>query len=75
MSAEQDTDRARQIAALRHPLTCQAALASISGAVTDTVKDLLAAPRRAPFDRVGMVCLAWSVIFIVLTGVLALTLK
>jgi len=75
MSGEHETGRARQIAALRHPLTCGAALAPISAPVTDSTKDLLNPPRRAPFDRVGVACLAWSAIFIVLTGVLALTLK
>jgi hypothetical protein len=75
MSAELDASRARQIAALRHPLTSEAALVPISGPVTDSTKDALTSPRRAPFDRLGLACLAWSAIFIVLTGVLALTLK
>ena len=75
MSPEFEIERARQIAALQYPLTSEVRLAPISGPVTDSAKDLLNPPRRAPFDRVGVACLAWSAIFIVLTGVLALTLK
>ena len=75
MSWEFETKRARQIAALRHALTFEGTLVPITGPVTDSAKDLLNPPRRAPFDRVGVACLAWSAIFIVLTGVLALTLK
>jgi hypothetical protein len=75
MSREFVVERARQIAALRHALTSEGTLASISRPVTDAPKDLLNQPRRAPFDRVGVACLAWAAVFIVLTGVLALTLK
>jgi hypothetical protein len=75
MSEERGGDRARQIAALRYSLTSEGMLAPISGPVTDAPKDLLNPPRRAPFDKVGVACLAWATVFIVLTGVLALTLK
>ena len=75
MSGQFEMQRARQIAALRYPLTSEAMLVPISGPVTDTLKDVLNAPRRGPFDRVGVASLAWAAIFIVLTGVLALTLK
>ncbi|HEX4197419.1 MAG TPA: hypothetical protein VHZ26_08255 [Caulobacteraceae bacterium] len=75
MSVERDVERARQIAALRHPLTYRGAFTPISHRVTDSLKDPLDAPRTTPFDRVGVFCLAWSSVFIVLTTVLALTLK
>jgi hypothetical protein len=75
MSGELEAERARQIAALRYLLTSEGTLVPISGPVTDSTKDLLNPPRRAPFDRLGVACLAWSAVFIVLTGVLALTLK
>jgi hypothetical protein len=75
MSTDAAIEDARQIAAMRHPLTNGPAIAPIEGLVTDSPKDLLEAPRSAPFDRIGVVCLAWSAAFITLTAVLALTLK
>ena len=68
-------EEARQIAAVRHPLTVGRALAPISAPVTDSLKDLLESPRSPPFDRIGVACLAWSAAFIALTTVLALPLK
>jgi hypothetical protein len=47
----------------------------MSRRVIDSLKDSLNAPRNPPFDRVGVACLAWSSVFIVLTAVLVLTLK
>jgi hypothetical protein len=75
MSTQAAIQKARQNAAVRHPLTNGAALALISSAVTDSLKDLVDPPRSPPFDRVGVVCLAWSAAFIALTAILALTLK
>lgn len=75
MSMHRDPERPRQIAALRYPLTDRVAFAPIPRRVTDSVKDPLDGPRATPFDRFGVICLAWSSVFIVLTTVLALTLK
>jgi hypothetical protein len=75
MSTDAVSEKARQNAAVRHPLTNPATLARIGGPVTDSPKDLLDAPRSPPFDRLGMICLAWAGAFIALTTVLALTLK
>ena len=75
MSVDAAAERARQIAAARHPLTFRARAAPISEAVTDTLKELLDAPRSPPFDKVGLACLAWAAVFITLSTVLALTLK
>lgn len=75
MSMDGAIAQARQIAAVRHPLTDRRTRAPISEGVTDSPKDLLDAPRSPPFDRIGVVCLAWAAAFITLTAVLALTLK
>ena len=75
MSIDSDAFNARQNVALRHPLTNPATLAPIGGPVTDSSKDLLDAPRSPPFDRLGMICLAWAGAFIALTAILAVTLK
>jgi hypothetical protein len=75
MSTDGAIGEARQIAAMRHPLTIGPATAPIGEVVTDSLKTLLDAPRSPPFDRIGVVCLAWSAAFIALTAVLALTLK
>jgi hypothetical protein len=75
MSVDSAIERARQIAAMRRPLTNRGTPAPITGGVTDSLKDLLDAPRSPPFDRIGVVCLAWAAAFITLTAVLALTLK
>jgi hypothetical protein len=75
MSMARVAEGARQIAAMRHPLTNGPVVAPIEGVVTDSPKDLLDTPRGAPFDRIGMMCLAWAGAFITLTAVLALTLK
>ena len=63
------------MAAAPHGSTRQAALAPGFVRLTDTVKDLLDAPRRFPFDRIGVACLAWAGVFIVLSTALALILK
>jgi hypothetical protein len=63
------------MAAAPHGLTRRAALAPRSARVADAVKDLLDAPRRFPFDRIGVACLAWAGVFIVLSTALALILK
>jgi hypothetical protein len=42
------------------------------GMSTEQASDALA---RRPFDRVGIAALAWTVAFIALTGLLALTLR
>jgi hypothetical protein len=75
MSMHRDARPARQIAALRHPLTDRVMFAPISGRVTDALKESISPPRISPFDRLGIACLAWASIFIVLTAVLAVTLK
>lgn len=75
MSTDGGIETARQIGAMRHPLTNSGTPAPITVGVTDSLKDLLDAPRSPPFDRIGVVCLAWSAAFITLTAVLALTLK
>ena len=75
MSMDGALEKARQNAAMRHPLTNAGARAPIGEVVTDSLKDLLDAPRSPPFDRIGVVCLAWSAAFITLTAVLALALK
>ena len=75
MSTEFGVGQARQIAAMRHALTNSRVVVPIEGAVTDSPKDLLDAPRSPPFDRIGVICLAWAGAFIALTAVLALTLK
>jgi hypothetical protein len=75
MSMHRDAERARQTAALRHPLTDQVVFAPISGRVTDALKDSISPPRISPFDPLGVACLAWASIFIILTGVLVVTLK
>ena len=75
MSMGAAIEKARQIAALRNPLTDGRASTPISTTVTDSLKDLLDSPRSPPFDRIGVACLAWAVAFITLTAVLALTLK
>jgi hypothetical protein len=75
MSVDAAAARARQIAAVRHPLTISATVAPISETVSDTLKELLDAPRSPPFDKVGLACLAWAVFFISLSTLLALTLR
>lgn len=75
MSVDNAIGRARQIAAPQQPLTIGAPVSPIAGVVTETLRTLLDAPRSPPFDRVGLVCLAWAAAFIALTGLLALTLK
>ena len=75
MSLDAAAERARQIAAVRHPLTIRARAVPISATVTDSLKELLDAPRSPPFDKVGLACLAWAAVFITLSTVLALTLK
>jgi hypothetical protein len=75
MSADGAIDEARQIAAMRHPLTIGPAIIPIGEVVTDSLKDLLDAPRSPPFDRIGVVCLAWAAAFIGLTVFLAMTMR
>ena len=75
MSVNCETEPARQIAAAAHGLTRPPRFAPRSARVTDAAKNLLDAPRRFPFDRIGVACLAWAGGFIVLSTVLALILK
>ena len=73
MSGASDRDNPRQIAATRRPLIFAAREAPIATRVTDAPKDLLDGPRSPPFDMVGVACLAWAAIFIIVTTILALT--
>jgi hypothetical protein len=73
MSGAFDRGNARQIAALRRPLIFAPREAPIATRVTDTPKDLLDSSRSPPFDTLGVACLAWAAVFIVVTTILALT--